>query len=80
MSSHFKPNPEHTSCTVKGLSEFSDVLGRLSDVRKYLLLSVLAIMYWGKKSLAPFIASWLQKVHNKPAVVIVLHNICGKNI
>lgn len=50
MSSHFKPNPEHTSCAVKGLAEFNDVLGRLSDVRKHLLLSVLVIMYWGQKN------------------------------
>lgn len=69
MSFHFQPDPEHTFCAIKGLAEFNDVLGRLSDVRKHLLLSVLAIIYWGKKSLAPFVSSWLQKVQNKPIVV-----------
>lgn len=82
MSPRFKPNPEHTSCAIKGLAEFNDMLGRLSDVREHLLLLVLAIMYWGKKktSLAPLISSWLQKVHNKPLVLIVFNNVFGNHI
>lgn len=68
MSPYFKPNPEHTSCAIKVLAEFSDVLGRLSDVREHLLLSVLAITYLGENLLAPLISSWVQQTKSGDSV------------